>query len=237
MIFATYIKDEKYLFLKQFFFVSYVCIYKLLSQNVVYTSFTIVKLGCLWTVARSFEMWNMYCYKVAYVIAIQLFMEWQKLSNFWKSSILFSPFNNSNYEITNVLPIHSHLTITDFNAWMLMCYFHVFLSMFFMRSPDWFETLVIVRNIVQISFRFWAGEAIWETAVGTWTGLFNISSPSIRAVTKIKYQLTACDTGHSDGRIRRELSERGILFKMSWLCWALIERVQRAENAALPSLI
>ena len=35
----------------------------------------------------------MYCYKVAYVIAIQLFMEWQKLSNFWKSSILFSPFN------------------------------------------------------------------------------------------------------------------------------------------------
>ena len=151
-------------------------LYKLLSQNVVYTSFTIVKLGCLWTVARSFEIWNMYCYKVAYVIAIQLFMEWQKLSNFWKSSILFSPINNSNYEITNVLPIHSHLTITDFNAWMLMCYFHVFLSMFFMRSPDWFETLVIVRNIVQISFRFWAGEAIWETAVGTWTGLFNISS-------------------------------------------------------------
>ena len=154
----------------------YAYIYKLLSQNVVYTSFTIVKLGCLWTVARSFEIWNMYCYKVAYVIAIQLFMEWQKLSNFWKSSILFSPINNSNYEITNVLPIHSHLTITDFNAWMLMCYFHVFLSMFFMRSPDWFETLVIVRNIVQISFRFWAGEAIWETAVGTWTGLFNISS-------------------------------------------------------------
>ena len=57
-----------------------------------------------------------------------------------------------------------------------MCYFHVFLSMFFMRSPDWFETLVIVRNIVQISFRFWAGEAIWETAVGTWTGLFYLTS-------------------------------------------------------------
>ena len=61
----------------------------------LFTSCTIVKLGCLWTVARSFEIWNMYCYKVAYVIAIQLFMEWQKLSNFWKSSILFSPNNTT----------------------------------------------------------------------------------------------------------------------------------------------
>ena len=61
---------------------------------------------------------------------------------------------NLNNEITNVLPIHRHLTITDFNALMFMCYIDVFLSMFFMRSPDGFETLVSVRNLVQISFRF-----------------------------------------------------------------------------------
>lgn len=64
-----------------------------------------------------------------------------------------------------------------------------------------------------------------------------LTSPTIRAVTKIKYQLTACHTCHGDGRIRREFSERGILFEMSRLSWELIERVQRAENAAFPSLI
>ena len=41
-----------------------------------------------------------------------------------------------NNEITNVLPIHCHLTITDFNALMFMSYIDVFLSIFFMRSPD-----------------------------------------------------------------------------------------------------
>ena len=98
-----------------------------------------------------------------------------------------------------MLPIHSHLTITDFNALMFNFLFDVFLTMIFMRSLDWYETLVSVWNFVQISFRFWAGEAIWETAVGTWKGFLTLST--IRAVTNIKNILpcvTSLVTGGSD---------------------------------------
>ena len=63
-----------------------------------------------------------------------------------------------------------------------------------------------------------------------------LTSSTIRAVTEIKYQLTDCHVTW-DGRIRPKFSECGILFKMSWLCWELIEGVQRAEDAALSRLI
>ena len=117
-----------------------------------------------------------------------------KIVSFRKIQLLFltNQYQQSlNNEITNVLPIHCHLTITDFNAWTFFCYTDVIISMVFMRSLDWFETLVSVGNFVQISFRFWAGEAIWETAVRTWTRLFNIIYNPCRDRDKISaYRLS-----------------------------------------------
>ena len=147
-------------------------------------------LGCLWMVAGSFEI----CIATRSLASLQFNCLWRGKNCLISGNLVtFSLTNqqNLNNEITNVLPIHRHLTITDFNALMFISYIDVFLSIFFMRSPDWFETLVSVRNLVQISFRFWAGEAIWETAVGTWAGLFNISYNPSRDQDKISaYRLS-----------------------------------------------